>query len=256
MKPLGIIAALHEEIALLLEQMDEGVQQHSIGQRNYYQGQLFGRPCVVVLARIGKVAAAVTTVTLIREFDVGEIIFAGVAGSLSSKVKVGDIVVASQLLQHDFDASPIFPRYEIPLLGVSRMVTNKHLSDSLFESAQSYLKNGFKQNINGAVQDQFGLHAPSVHMGTIVSGDQFIGNHASVQELRTALPDALCVEMEGAAVAQVCYEYNVPFAVFRTISDSADDAASVDFSAFLHNVAMFYSIGVIDTFIELSNAKV
>ena len=84
-----------------------------------------------------------------------------------------------------------------------------------------------------------------MHRGTIISGDQFVGDAGRVQALRDALPDALCVEMEGAAVAQICYEYGVPFAILRTISDSADDSASVDFSAFLKHVARVYSAGVL-----------
>lgn len=109
MSVLGIIAALHQEIASLLQAMGPNVRIHRIGQRDYHEGTIMGRPCVVVLSRVGKVAAAATTVTLIREFKVNAVLFTGVAGSLNKKVKVGDVVVATQLLQYDINASPLFP---------------------------------------------------------------------------------------------------------------------------------------------------
>ncbi|PMY01486.1 5'-methylthioadenosine/S-adenosylhomocysteine nucleosidase, partial [Pseudomonas sp. GW460-13] len=91
----------------------------------------------------------------------------------------------------------------------------------------------------------FGVAAPALHHGMIASGDQFIGSPAAVTELRERLPGLLAVEMEGAAVAQVCHEYGVPYAVMRTISDRADDSAHVDFAAFLKDVASHYSSGVL-----------
>jgi adenosylhomocysteine nucleosidase len=88
-----------------------------------------------------------------------------------------------------------------------------------------------------------------VHHGLIASGDQFIGSAARVQALRNTLPDVLAVEMEGAAVAQVCHEYGVPFSVIRTLSDTADDQAHIDFPAFLNEVASLYSHGILRAFL-------
>lgn len=249
MNPLGIMAALHDEIAVLLQEMDDGVVTHRIGQRDYHEGRLYGQPCVVVLARIGKVAAAATAVTLIREFNVQNIVFAGVAGGVTSDVRVGDIVVATHLLQHDIDASPIFPRYEVPLLQQSRFAACGELSQRLASSAQAYLDDDFSGQVSFVARQEFNLVAPTVHIGTIISGDQFVNDSKKVRALADALPDALCVEMEGAAVAQICFEYDIPFAVFRTISDSADHTASTDFSAFLGQVARYYSAGVLRRFL-------
>lgn len=245
MKTIGIMAAMHDEIAGLLHEMGSDVQVHSVGQRDYHVGMLHGQRCVVVLARIGKVAAAATTVTLIREFGVQEIIFTGLAGAVSSQVRVGDVVLATALLQHDIDASPLFAQYEVPLLGRSRFDADAVLSERLEKCLHDYFEHDFAQHVGPDTRQQFGLLQPVVHQGTIISGDQFVGDSAQVQALRTALPDALCVEMEGAAVAQICYEYELPFAVLRTISDSADDSASVDFSAFLEHVASVYSTGIL-----------
>lgn len=229
--------------------MDKGVVTHRIGRRDYHAGTLYGQPCVMVLARIGKVAAAATTVTLIREFEVREIVFTGLAGAMAPGVRLGDVVVADHLLQHDLDVSPLFPKYEVPLLGRRYFGTCSQMSDRLLRCVQDYLTHDFNQQIDSGTRERFGLTVPTVHRGGIISGDQFVGDARSVQALRTALPEALCVEMEGAAVAQICYEYDIPFTVMRTISDSADDHAGFDFSAFLEHVARHYSAGVLRRFL-------
>src|SRR5476649_3052114 len=110
---LGIISALHEEQQGLVEAM-EGVTTASHGMREYTAGRLWGVDAVCVLSRIGKVAAAMTATMLVEKFEVTHIVFTGVAGSGDAGVRVGDIVVADALIQHDFDASPLFPRFEVP----------------------------------------------------------------------------------------------------------------------------------------------
>jgi len=133
-------------------------------------------------------------------------------------VQVGDEVVARELLHHDMDASPLFPRFEVPLTGRSRFAADTALADALVAAARRA----------GALR---------VHEGLIVSGDSFIASAAQSAALRALLPDALAVEMEGAAVAQVCADFGRPFAVVRTISDRADDAAHVDFATFIEETA-------------------
>lgn len=241
---------MHDEIAGLLQEMDADVVIHRIGRRDYHAGTLYGEPCVVVLARIGKVAAAATTVTLIREFDVRKIVFTGLAGAVAPGVCVGDVVVADSLLQHDLDVSPLFPKYEVPLLERSHFDSCPKLSDRLSQCVQDYLHHDFNERIDVETRNRFRLTVPAMHRGIIISGDQFVGDARTVQALRTALPTALCVEMEGAAVAQICYEYDTPFAILRTISDSADDHASFDFSAFLKLVATKYSAGILRRFLS------
>ena len=249
MPPIGILAALHEEIADLLAQMGSSVATHRIGMRHYHAGRLAGRECVVVLARIGKVAAAASTVTLIREFGAMPIVFTGLAGGLESSVKVGDVVIAKALVHHDFDARPLFPRYEIPLLGRAYFDADPTLVSVLEHCASQYLALDLPRDIDASMRARFGLVAPAVHSGVVSSGDLFVGSTTALQILREALPEALCVEMEGAAVAQVCHEYNVPCAVLRTVSDRADGAAHTDFNLFLEHVARFYSAGILRRFI-------
>jgi adenosylhomocysteine nucleosidase len=249
MPPIGILAALHEEIADLLARMGSTVSTERIGMRDYHVGTIAGRQCVVVLARIGKVAAAATTVTLIREFGAAPIVFTGLAGGLGNGVKVGDVVVAQALVHHDFDARPLFPRYEVPLLGRAYFDTDPALVALLERCAGEYLALELRRDVDLLTRTLFGLDEPTVHRGVVSSGDLFVGNGQALDALRAALPDALCVEMEGAAVAQVCHEYGVPCAVLRTVSDRADSAAHTDFGLFLERVASFYSAGILRRFI-------
>jgi adenosylhomocysteine nucleosidase len=246
---IGIIAALEDEIADLVSSIVDS-QTHRIGMRDFYVGTLEGQQCVVVLARIGKVAAAATTVTLIREFGVTEIVFSGVAGGLASHVNVGDIVLADRLIQHDLDARPIFPRHEIPLLRVTALESSARLRAELQSATHYFLSHELTQRVPQAVMQEFNLTAPQLHTGMIISGDQFIGLNQDADRLRQELPDACAVEMEGAAVAQICYEFDIPCAVIRTISDRADATAHIDFSAFLVKVASHYSSGIIRRFLS------
>lgn len=238
---LAILGALHEEIADLLAAMDAGAAVHRIAMRDFHVGTLWGTPCVIALSRIGKVAAAATASIVIREFQVSKVIFTGLAGGLHADVDVGDVVVASTLMQHDMDARPLFGRYEIPLLGRVHFEPDAALSNLLRDSAQAFvLRRGAAGNTADAT-----LAQPKVHAGLIATGDIFVSHHDEAQALRERLPDALCVEMEGAAMAQICYEFGIPFAVMRVISDRADHAAKADFTAFLENVARVYTAGIL-----------
>ena len=157
---------------------------------------------------------------------------------------VGDVVVSSELLQHDVDASPLFPRWEIPLTGVARFQADAALAQGLLESARAVLADPLGL-LGQPVMEAFGIAAPQAYAGLIISGDRFVSTSAESAALRAALPDALAVEMEGAAVAQICHEWGVPFAAIRTISDRADDAASVDFAQFIAEVDSRYSVAIL-----------
>lgn len=248
--PLGIMAALHDEIAGLLAHMGPDAACRRIGMRDYYVGELYGQPCVVVLARIGKVAAAATAVTLIRDFDVRALLFTGLAGGIAPGVRVGDVVIADALVHHDLDARPLFPQYEVPLLAVSLLPTDARMNGVLAQCAADYLALALARDVDAATRDLFAIGAPMLHRGLVASGDRFVGDADTAAAVHAGLPDTLCVEMEGAAVAQVCHEYQVPCAVMRTISDRADAAAPVDFAAFLNHIASHYSSGIVSRFIE------
>ena len=162
---------------------------------------------------------------------------------------MGDLVVADAFMQHDMDASPLFPRFEVPLYGQSRFAVDAGLSQALAQAARSAVAAPMVTLGADAVAE-FGLGAPRVHQGLIVSGDRFVATSAESAALRAALPDALAVEMEGAAVAQVCHDYGLPFAAVRTVSDRADDAAHVDFMRFIDQVASRYSAAILEHYFE------
>jgi adenosylhomocysteine nucleosidase len=213
---IAVVSAMREELHALHDDMADPRITRVAG-RDFHAGTLHGRPAVLVLAGIGKVAAATTTALLLDRFEVDAVLFTGVAGGLRAGVKVGDVVIGDTLLQHDMDASPIFPRWEVPLTGQSRFAADAAWSDRLAKGAASA--------------------GHTVHRGLIVSGDRFVSSAAESAALRAALPDALAVEMEGAAVAQVCHDFGRAFAVMRTVSDRADDSAHVEFPRFVREVA-------------------
>jgi adenosylhomocysteine nucleosidase len=247
MKRLGIMAALPQELGDLIAQMQAAgeVRTVTLGRREYYVGEAHGRAVVVTLARIGKVAAAATASALIHVFEADAIVFTGVAGGVRADVQVGDVVVADALMQHDLDASPLFARYEVPLLDRAGFDADRPLSDVLAAAAGAFIAEE-----GGALSERFAVAAPRVHRGLVVSGDRFIASHDALFALRAALPDALAVEMEGAAIAQVCYEHGVPCAVVRTISDAADAAAPLSFTEFLASIAATYSSGILSRFLR------
>ena len=248
MTTTAIVSALHEELAAVLELMPDE-QQQVVGGRTFWRGHLHGQDVVAVLSGIGKVAAATTATALIERFGVQRIVFTGVAGGLGEGVRVGDVVVAQCFLQHDMDASPIFPRHEVPGYGRATFDADAALTAQLARASEQMLR-ALPSQLGPGVLSAFGLQTPHCHQGLLISGDRFVSTTAEGHALREALPEALAVEMEGAAFAQVCHDYGVPLAVVRTISDRADDAAHVDFPRFLREVASRYSSMIIETLLS------
>lgn len=237
---IGIMGAMHEEINAVVNLLQE-VEAHSIGMRTYYTGSINGVKMVVVFSRWGKVAAATTVSVLISTFNITELVFTGVAGAVSPLLNAGDIVVAKRLIQHDMDARPLMPQFEIPLLSKTYFEVPAPQLGSALSAAGIFIERLHDDNELSAI----GITAPKVYVGDIASGDKFFASSTDRENLLEKLPDILCVEMEGAAVAQVCYEYEVPFSIIRFISDDAGDSSHLDFSVFLEKVAGRYSAGII-----------
>lgn len=215
--------------------------------RRYVRGRLFGHDVVLVHSLCGKVAAATTATDLIAHFGVGEIVFTGVAGRVRADLHVGDVVVATELLQHDMNAEPLFPRYEIPLSGRSRHPADPRRRAAAVAAATAFLHGDLAAAATPHAVRVAGLdrRTPRVVEGVIASGDQFFAAHAAVEQLRRELPDVVCVEMEGAAVAQVAHDFGVPVTVIRTISDGGDDDAASDFMESLPAIAAAWSHGIL-----------
>jgi len=238
MSRIAIVSAMHEELRALLPLL-QGASVERRANRDCHLGRIDGRDVLLVLSGIGKVAAATTAALVLDRSEVRALLLTGVAGGLAPGVQVGDVVIACSLLQHDMDASPLFPRYEVPLMGCSRFNADAAMCDALAAGCDRVLK------APHAALARLGIGQPRLHAGLVISGDRFVSTAAESVALRAALPDALAVEMEGAAVAQVCADFGRPFVVLRTVSDRADDAAHVDFARFIEGVAAEFSRDIV-----------
>ncbi len=246
MKKIGILSAMSQEQHRISEAILV-TQRTTIANREYISGSLAGKEVVASLSRWGKVASAQTATTLINTFGVDCIIFTGVAGGADPNLSVGDIVIGDTFIQHDFDASavPPFRKFEIPLIGVSHFKADSALVQVALQAAKEYVNTDEHKDVSAEHIAKYSDHFPRVVTGLIASGDQFISSPTKLAELRNELPGLKCVEMEGAAVAQVCYEHNIPFVVIRALSDNANESAAIDFPAFLEHIAQHYSYGIV-----------
>ncbi len=169
--------------------------------------------------KVNSAQAATKLIYLNQDFPkIDLLIFTGVAGSADNNLKQWDIVVGDALIQHDMDASPIFPKYVIPNINKSFFKPRKEVLKWTFES--------FKELENK-------ICFKKVYSGTIATGDQFISDKENIISLKSEITNLLAVEMEGASVAQVCFNDNVPWLIVRVISDSANDNAVTDFNDFV-----------------------
>ena len=235
--PIAILSALVDEQRGLLVALAQPRQTQRAG-RTFWSGLLCGVPVVLATSGIGKVAAATTAAVLIEAFGVRRVVFTGVAGGVGPGGAVGDVVVGSAFLQHDMDCSPLFPCYEIPLYGKSQLNADPALTLALLQTCRlAPLAHGEQAS------------PVTIHQGLIASGDRFVSRVGEVADLLAAMAAAnyhpLAVEMECAAVAQVCLDYGVPFAAVRTISDRADAQAHGDFQHFVTHIASQYAFHII-----------
>ena len=210
---LGLIGAMDEEVAKIKEQM-EGVQVQTWAAMDFYRGTLEGKEVVVVRSGIGKVNAAVCAQILADRYQVSGIVNTGIAGSLKAEIDIGDIVLSTDALQHDMDATNFgYPLGQIPRMDVLSFPADEKLRALAKECCS---------RVN-----------PDIHTyeGRVVSGDQFISDQAKKDWLIENF-QGFCTEMEGAAIAQAAYLNGIPFVILRAISDKADDSASMDYPTF------------------------
>lgn len=245
----AILSALPQEQSGLLASLVQAQRVTHAG-RVFWQGMLHGNSVVLALSGIGKVAAATTAAVLLERFGVARIVFTGVAGGVGDGVAVGDIVVAQDYIQHDMDVSPLFERWRVPGYSGVRLPCDPALTAILLEAVGACLISA-----RSHFDHEFMSAPPRLHAGLIASGDRFITCADVARGVREPLLAAghqvLAVEMEGAAVAQVCVDYGAPFAAVRTISDRADDTAHVDFPAFMNKVASRYAESIVQALLQL-----
>lgn len=212
---------MDEEITRLRDALDGEAEQVE-GGFTLYRGRLEGKNVIVTKSGIGKVNAAISTQRLLLN-GVTAVVFTGVAGAVDPDLRVGDLVVATDLVQHDVDATALDYAFgEVPGERLA-WAADATLHDLALAAAREALE--------AQASAQASPGEPKVRAGRIVSGDQFVADAAKVRWLRQTF-GAACAEMEGAAAAQVCARYGVPFVVVRSISDSADAHAEIDFRAF------------------------
>ena len=211
----GVIGAMENEIRLLRDAM-QVIKTDEIAGTVFYQGMLNAHPVVLVKCGIGKVNAAVCTQTLILRYGVERVINTGVAGALDRHVNLGDIIISTDTVQHDFDLGSL----DLPdgKNAGSPSAADQELRQKAVRAAKKVASN---------VQ---------VFEGRICSGDQFVAGREKKQSIVDRF-GGYCCEMEGAAVAQTCCLSKVPFVIIRAISDKADDSGEVSFSAFADAVS-------------------
>lgn len=213
----GIIGAMEEEISKLESLMDITAQE-KVGGMDFRQGQLGGMEIVLVHCGIGKVNGALCAHTLINNFWVDYILFTGVAGALSPRLNIGDIVISSDSMYHDVDVTVSgYPPGQIPRLPVRAFPAEPGLIHRAWKVAEKIVPQ-------------------RVFIGRVLTGDRFIANKVEAQRLASEL-GGICVEMEGAGVGQACYMNKIPYVLIRCISDKADGTATEDFKRFCRQAA-------------------
>lgn len=212
MTKLGIIGAMQVEVEILLSEMENKTSKIVAGSV-FYEGLLEGLPVVVVQCGVGKVNAAICAQILCDCFGVTHLVNTGIAGSLCAELDIGDLVVSSDAMYHDFDCVNFgYPYGKVPGMDVISFPADKAMMDYAYAAAEA-------------------VNPGHTKIGRVASGDQFV----AVKELKERIianTQGLCTEMEGAAIAQTAYRNKLPFVILRAISDKADNSAEMDYPTF------------------------
>jgi adenosylhomocysteine nucleosidase len=213
MKCIGIIGAMEVEVAGLKEKMENIKVTHKASV-DFYEGMIYGKRVVVARSGIGKVNAALCTQIMADVFEVDVVINTGIAGSLNKEINIGDIVLSTDVLHHDMDATGFgYPKGQIP-----QMEEFSFQADAELRSLAEKLCYQVNPDIH-------------VYQGRIASGDQFISSNEVKDEIIRNF-GGFAVEMEGAAIGHTAYLNGIPFLIIRAISDKADGSASMDYPTF------------------------
>jgi len=221
---IGILGAMREEITPILQFIGE-YETVEHGKNIYYLAKYSNHELVIAYSKIGKVFASMTATTMIEKFGVEAILFSGVAGAINPRLKIGDLIFATKLAQHDLDITAFGHPYGYVPEGAVFVETDKRLNQIADEVAR---KSGMR-----------------IGRGVIATGDQFIADPERKKWIRETF-QADAIEMEGASVGVVCDSFNIPFFVLRAISDSADGNAGEDFDSFLDKSARISGYFIMD----------
>ena len=212
MKKLGIIGAMREEVETLVEKLTD-VTQQTHAWSTYYEGKLEGLDVVVVQCGVGKVNAAMCAQILCSVYGVTHLVNTGIAGSLNAQLDIGDLVVSRDAMYHDFDCNAFgYPAGKVPGMDVIAFPADEKLMEKAFAAAEA-------------------VNPGHTKIGRVASGDQFVASKTLKEKIIT-VTQALCTEMEGAAIAQTAYRNGIPYVILRAISDKADDSADMDYPTF------------------------
>ncbi|SBO18222.1 5'-methylthioadenosine/adenosylhomocysteine nucleosidase [Carnobacterium divergens] len=209
---IGIIGAMEEEVILLKSKMID-TKEWTEAKADFIEGTLDGIEVVLVRSGIGKVNAAITTTLLLAKQDIDLVINTGSAGGIGQGLKIGDVVVSSEMAYHDVDATVFgYVIGQVPQMP-ARYVADTGIVEKVMEAAKKASLTPVK--------------------GLIVTSDSFIAGKEATTKIMKNFPDVLAAEMEGAAIAQVCHQFDVPFVIMRAMSDTADEEAGVTFDEFI-----------------------
>lgn len=213
MKMIGVIGAMEEEVSMLIGQM-KNKETRTIAGMDFNKGKLWDQDAVVVRSGIGKVNMAICTQILVDTYKVTAVINTGVAGGLYHAINIGDMVISTDALQHDMDATGFgYELGQIPRMDVSVFPADEKLVDMAVKACEL---------VNPEIQ---------CFRGRVATGDQFISSNEKKNEIVEHF-GAYCAEMEGAAMAQVAHLNNIPFVIIRAISDKADNSATMNYEEF------------------------
>ena len=212
MTKLGIIGAMAVEVATLKEKMENKATAWKAGME-FCEGVLGGVRAVVVQCGVGKVNAAMCAQILCSCYGVSHLVNTGIAGSLCAELDIGDLLVSRDAMYHDFDCNAFgYPAGKVPGMNVIAFPADETMMDYAFAAAES-------------------VNPGHTKVGRVASGDQFVCQKEQKAHI-IAVTEAMCTEMEGAAIAQTAYRNGIPFVILRAISDKADDSAEMDYPTF------------------------
>ncbi|MEH6649820.1 MAG: 5'-methylthioadenosine/S-adenosylhomocysteine nucleosidase [Motiliproteus sp.] len=231
---IGVIGAMEEEVICLRDQLEQR-QDMTLAGYEFHSGILAGQQVVLLKSGIGKVNAAIGTTILLERYSPDCIINTGSAGGFAADLEVGDVVISSEVRQHDFDLTVFgYEHGQVP-----NMPPAWEPDPLLVKIAQTSIAT---------------VHDVKTELGLIATGDAFMADPAKVEEARAKFPQMLAVEMEAGAIAQTCFRFEVPFIIFRALSDIAGKESLISFDQFLEQAGVHSANMVVEMVRELGQA--